>query len=73
MYVIRQYEGGDQKFVIDGLVDLQDFEASLHESRHAPERDFCIFYLENALKEAEAKNGAFLIATSNSEKVGFVG
>lgn len=69
---IRSYEPADRPVVLRALIDLQNFEVPLHDSR-LPGETTMEPYLDRMLRELEEGRGTIFIAELDGEFAGFVG
>jgi ribosomal protein S18 acetylase RimI-like enzyme len=69
---IRPYEPLDRPLVLQALIELQNFEVPLHDTR-LPGEATMEAYLYRMLRALEQGDGRILIAELNGEFVGFVG
>lgn len=69
---IRRMVAGDRDFVVDGLIELQACERSLHSSRRRPSAALCTEYLDEIRRLAADNRGAILVADDDGRRLGFV-
>lgn len=69
---IRTYAPADRPALLQALIELQNFEMTLHDTR-LPGETTAQPYLERMLRAIEAGEGALLIAELDGAFVGFVG
>jgi ribosomal protein S18 acetylase RimI-like enzyme len=69
---IRSYKPTDRSVVLRALIDLQNFEVPLHDTR-LPGETTMEPYLNRMLRDLEEGEGAIFIAELEGDFVGFVG
>ena len=69
---IRKYADQNRNVVIAGLVDLQNVEVLISDTRVPGSNEGAAVYLGSLLAAVEEKNGVFLCAHIDQELVGFV-
>jgi len=69
---IRSYKPSDRPAVLQALIELQNFEVPLHDTR-LPGETTMQAYLERMLRDLEEGEGTVFVAELEGEFVGFVG
>ena len=69
---IQEAGKGDRAFVVHSLMELQNHEAALHDTRRDGDRELCERYFEEISANAHNSDGALLVAYMNDLPVGFV-
>ncbi len=70
---IRPYRPADRDWVVQALIDLQEHERALHDSRLPGEPVMAGAYLEVLLQRIAEGHGALLIAARHGVPVGLIG
>ena len=68
---IRDFAPADRDAVIDLVLSLQRYEIAFAPDHAAPTQDFGEWYFERVLNEVHEKEGALLVAVSDSALCGF--
>ena len=69
---IRQADHRDRTFIINSLIELQNHEVALHDTRKLGDRQLCESYFEEILTKSCNCDGALLVACMNDLPVGFI-
>lgn len=69
---IKEADDGDRTFIVNGLIQLQNHEAALHDTRKTGDHKLCESYFEEILTNSHNGNGALLVAYMNNLPVGFI-
>ena len=69
---VEKYVEADRDAVLQGLIDLQNVEVAISNTRISPTKDGAEHYLESLLHNVAEHNGAFLCAHTDESLAGFV-